>query len=221
MGAATLLDHSATSLLLDGPLGDEVRALYRQRLADEASCVGVIWDRAPARRGRKSICKAIDIDPAHPLSYWSTHPFRVVERDGVTWIAGAVGAPPLKDAMRMIAWTPMAITDVILWNPRTGMLRLADDDGDRLIAPADGGELTVYGDGRAFFRAWADLRADMAHYEHDATPYALPGALLIGNPDNVRWLNLGATVLKPSAGVDPKRIKAALHRQANLPRIAA
>ncbi len=187
---------------------------------------GQQWLRG--QRRAKAICKELCIDPAEPGASYAIGPFAILTVDERPWIAGAVG---IWRAFKPRDWEPDDITDVILWSPRTGELRLLDDDGPALILPANPEpRLTVYGEGLAFFRAWADRRA--ATFASVRTAFAnhrvagvephdsdIPGALAIGDLAKLPWMQANASVLVAGPGIDGRRLNAAVIRSARLPRV--
>lgn len=196
---------------------------------------GSVWMRAPYERGRASICRALQIDRAEPTAAYATLPFVVLEdEEGETQIGGAVGMYP---AFSVGDWTTADITDVILWNPRTNLVRIMGEARSASCivlpdqVPAD--RLTIYGDGFAFFRAWADNRAYVAalavarakgkwvHNVVEPTDSGIPGALAIGDLNKLRIADIDTRVLVAGPGIDAAKLKSALFRSANLPRVEA
>jgi hypothetical protein len=177
-------------------------------------------------RKRRAVFAALKIDPLEPTASYAIQPFTVLETDEGNWIAGAVGHEP---PMRYGDWTPTG--DVILWNPRSGAMRLRGVIGAALIVPHHpGARLTVFGDGFAFFRAWADNRAAIAeriavastnHRTTNAEPMdsGIPGALVIGDMAKIDWRDTGASVLVAGPGIDAKALNRAVIRSAHLPRV--
>ncbi len=189
---------------------------------------GRAWLQANWSANRATICRALKIDPAEPGATYATGPFAIMAEDGANWIAGAVG---IWRALDPKPWSVDDISDVILWNPRSNEVRLLDDIGSGLVMP-DHPEprLTVYADGFAFFRAWADRRAEIlaririAHEAHLVTSgeprdSAIPGALAIGDLKDIHWRDTGATVLVAGPGIDAKKLNRAVIRSAYLPRV--
>ncbi len=174
---------------------------------------GRAWLQANWPANRATICRALKIDPNEPGATYATGPFAIMSEDGANWIAGAVG---IWRAFKPGDWSVDDISDVILWNPRTGEVRLLGDEGAVLIVP-DRPEprLTVYADGFAFFRAWADRRAEtLARIDSD-----IPGALAIGDLKDINWRETGASVLVAGPGIDAKKLNSAVIRSARLPRV--
>jgi hypothetical protein len=194
--------------------------------------IGREWLAADWTCGRASICRALRIERTEPTAPYATFPFTVLETDGGEhrWIAGAVG---IWSPFTSSDWSADHVREVILWNPRTGELRLLGDDlaGATAILPdRPDARLTVYADGFSFFRAWADRRAEQYQrmrlaIEHhrvtqaEPTDSGLPGILAIGDVATIDWSDIGAAVLVAGPGVDPKALNRGVIRSARLPRV--
>jgi hypothetical protein len=182
--------------------------------------VAQIW------RKRLAVFRALKISPLEPTAGYAVQPFTVLETDLGNWIAGAVGHA---DPLRYGEWS--AAGDVILWNPRTEEVRLRGETGSALICPFRAEpRLTIYGQGFAFFRAWADNRAAIAqrinlaaanHRATNAEPMdsGIPGALAIGDLAKIDWRAVDASVLVAGPGIDAKALNKAIIRSARLPRV--
>ena len=142
----------------------------------------------------------------NPVRTYASAAFRTwVEHDGSdegrSWIAGAVGSPPIITGDALLAWRHLDITDVILWDPRTNEVMVAGQCpvDSAVILPHRhcfvGQQLTVFADGAAYFQAWAAYRAARAAYRRaggdpwsgEDAGYDLPGALIIGDIRRARW----------------------------------
>lgn len=191
---------------------------------------GSVWLHARYPRGRKNICEALRIDRADPAAAYATACFRCIETDDRNWIAGAVGAPP---CLTVGDWQSSDITDVILWHPPTGDVRILGEAAkiDMIILPFGGSEtLTVFAEPWAFFRAWADKRAAfLAQWQtakagrHALLPREprdgnIPGAIVVGDVAKA-WREVDAPVVEAGPGVDAKTLKSAIFRAARLPRV--
>jgi len=185
------------------------------------------WLHAP-RRHSDTIYRMLKIDPQDAGAGYAIAPFTVLEDDGKHWIAGAVG---MWRALRPLEWCSDDVTAVILWNPRSNELRLAGEIEPSLILPDHvPARITIYGDGFAFFRAWADQRAatfECLRYAAACQRAALaepgdsdiPGALAIGALHKLDWRSTDAAVLVAGPGVDPRELNRAVIRSARLPRV--
>jgi hypothetical protein len=200
---------------------------WTQRLIDDVTARSP-WLAASRKRGRANICRALQIDHTDPIAGYATAPFVCVDHDDITWIAGAIGYTTFDEGT--------GISDIILWQPTTGVVRLFGEAANiaALITPATiSAELTIFVDPRAFFRAWADRRAEFLtrrqiarETTHSIIPSEpldgnLPGALAIGDIDAIHWLDTGASVLKAGPGVDAKKLQRGVFRSARLPRVVA
>lgn len=178
---------------------------------------------------RQAVFRALKIGASDPHAHFSTDRFTVLTIDGKAWIAGAVSASPII-GHRYGDWFPNG-GEVILWNPRTNEVKLRDDDHPTLILPHRAeARLTVYADGFAFFRAWADNRAAISERINLATDNhrithaepsdgGIPGALAIGALNSIDWTDTGSNILVAGPGIDPKKLNSAIIRSAKLPRV--
>jgi hypothetical protein len=210
-------------------IDEDAQAFARDWLAHPARA----WAEVPYKRGRGAIFKALRIDPTEPLAGYATNAFRILETgEGEAWMAGAVGCPPSFNISAVLSWDHTAIRDIILWNPRTGALRVLGEPDPTLIMPdADDGRVTVFGEGFAFFRAWADRRAENgtrivaalrsrhAAITSEPADGGLPGVLAIGDLNRMPWTLVGATTLVAGPGVDAAKLRSAIFHAARLPRV--
>lgn len=193
-----------------------------------------IWHHTPYAHHRAAIFKALQIDPRDPSAGFSCAQYRVVANEGVTYIAGAVGCPPHLDLERFKDWTPDAISDVILWNPRTNDVRILGEAKSQtvLIAPVHAETITVYQDARAFFRAWCERRA--AHYVRhqgvisrqwlhpmpEPADSFIPGAFVCGSLSAVKgWHRLSDATLLPGPGCAEDELRKSVWRSADIPKV--
>lgn len=230
---ALLNGDELTAQNLIGRLTREAWMLFRSSLDKETP--GKAWASAHNLADRKIICRHLKIDQSDPLAFFATFPFRILHTADGNWIAAAIGHERLYEAESLRDWRHIDIHDVILWNPRTGETRLAGDPSPTLVECADytDGRYTIFTDGFAFFRAWADNRAQIAAgiktaqqsrsavIPREPVDNGMPGALVIGDINAIRWRDLGATVLVAGDGTDPEKLKRAIYRSANLPRVEA
>lgn len=178
---------------------------------------------------RDAIYRALRIDPNEPGVGYATGPFTLMrDGEGRVCIGGAIG---IWAAFNPFDWTVDQISDVILWEPRSGAISLYGSSGADLVMPdRPDVRLTVYADGFAFFRAWADQRAATAtriyaarkaHLLSSAEPADsdIPGALAIGDLAAINWCDTGAAILVAGPGIDPKQLNRAIIRSAHLPRV--
>lgn len=193
----------------------------------EPSGPGEAW--LNANPNKAPVCRALKIDPADPVAAYATLPFTLMrDTEDRMCIAGAVGAWRVFSPLQ---WTPEHVAAVVLWDPLSGALSLYGDTGTALVTPfRPEPRLTIYADGFAFFRAWADRRAAtwtalasaaQLHRTAHAEPADsdIPGALVIGDLNRIDWLSADATVLVAGPGIDAKQLNRAVIRSARLPRI--
>lgn len=225
--------HPAQMLYLDWPgkLAREAWRALKQEL--EADTPSRRWNNAPHAHGRPSIARLCGMEGS-PFATYACAPFRTyIDDDERSWIAGAVGAMPMLDSKRMMRWNHLDITDVILWDPRTGEGRLAGEhhSTSNLILPYIQDErMTVYGDTGAYFRAWAGRRARTAelgqrkargewnHPVCEPDDGGLPGALILGEVGKVQWRGVTAATVIASTGVTKDELRGAALRAAHLPK---
>ncbi len=209
-------DRRVWPLAIPGPLGKQARALYATQVRDLERCIGTVWDKGKPHR---AIYDAIQIDTTEPAAFYACYPFRIVQYEGATWIGGAIGCPRLMD--RPGAWGPTDVIDLILWNPKTGKSKVAGET-TFLCEPQPCEELTVYADPKAFFRAWAERRAeavmrrDMIPRMPDSDDSWLPGAFVTGSLARIRWPAWARTI-RAGPGVDAKQLRSSVLR--NSPRV--
>lgn len=196
---------------------------------------GDIWHSTPYSHHRKAIFKALRVDPSDPSAGFACACFRVVADQGVTYIAGAVGCPPHLNLEAFKDWTPDAISDVVLWNPRTNDLKALGEAKSQavLIAPTSPHDpLTVYQDGFAFFRAWLErrsefyvrnqmsIRQEWVHPNTEPSDSLIPGALIIGKASDIKhWPYLHDATLVAGAGCDESALKNSVWRSAHIPQV--
>lgn len=199
----------------------------------EADTPARSWNLIDHAVGRESIIRLLGLEGDRCASY-ATAAFKgMVDDDGRGWIAGAIGCPPWLDADRLCAWRHLDITDVILWDPRTGEGRIAGEHSScaRMTLPhIQGDRLTVFGDVAAFFQAWAAARCQTAHraswarmpgeWAHsviEPDDGGLPGALIIGSPDRLSWGGVTAATVVAGPGTTRRALQDAALRAARLP----
>lgn len=192
------------------------------------------WHAVPFEHGRTAIFNALRIDRSELSAAYATAAFRIVMDDGINWIAGAIGCQPCLDIDRLLNWYPDDITSVILWNPKLNEVRIMGEAKTQPMLvhgslPHD--ELTIYGTGFPFFRAWADQRAatferyranltkQWKHKTSEPVDGDCPGALAVGNLDKITWRELNVPLLNAGPGIDAKALSNAVYRAARIPRV--
>lgn len=175
-----------------------------------------------------AIARALRVDPRDAGAIYALAPFKLhVGEDGKAAIL--VAYPALRELEPASAdW--LGIETVLAWNPKTGTVSVMGDASPQLVGaftdPAHG---TVFADPFAFFRAWIEARA--AFYvrrqiaqasEWMAQPIerdAVPGVLMVGAPEQIRWSPATMPQAIACVGVDPKTINRAILKAASLPRV--
>ena len=212
-----------------GALAREAWRVLKRNL--DADTPGRRWDKLDHGVGRASITRLLGME-GDAGAYYATAPFRSwIDDDQRPWIAGAIGAPPIFGDAAM-SWLHLDIREVILWDPRANEVRLAGEHASYagFVMPDHAPvRLTVWGDGRAFFRAWAAARAQQfkvlqaaarGEWKHPAAELpdsGLPGALLIGSIGRARWPSCDAETVIAGPGLAAGELQAAAIRAANLP----
>lgn len=219
---------SASLMMIEGWQGELAReahvALKRELEADTPQNR---WYKADVSASRDSIVRLLNVQ-GQPRAAYATAPFRRVHEDGQDWIGGAIGYPFTQKHFDLAP--QLDITDVILWNPKTGETRLSGDARGQscLLKPYILEDRTsVFGDTRAFFIAWAWRRIRTAERREKLKPHAfaetldgdLPGILVIGDIAKTRWSDVHCAKLHPSVGVRPDAISAAIAASYHLPAV--
>lgn len=175
-------------------------------------------DRAP-------IYRALRIPAETLYAAYAVHPFRLVRNESDQWrILAAHPAPAILDEPDA-DW--LGIETVIEWDPVTDKARVLGDTADQIVGSFRDDADELHASPRTFFQGWAARRAQFAarrqalkaHFtvpprEADETP----GALIVGNPDKVRWPRFGLPQTLNCVGVNPADVNRSILRQANLPR---
>ena len=185
------------------------------------------WYYSNPTASRESILRLLNVQD-QPRASYATAPFRRVHEDGQDWIGGAIGFPFVQKHFDLAP--QLDITDVILWNPKTGETRLSGDAPRQscLAKPYILEDRTsVFGDTRAFFIAWAWRRIRTAERNEKLKPHPvaepldgnLPGILVIGDIAKTRWHDVRCAKLLPSVGVRPEALSAAVAASYHLPAV--
>lgn len=215
-------------MILEGWQGELHREAYRCLSADlEADIPGRRWNQADYSAGRDTIARLLGAEGFKHRLY-ATLPFRLIwTQEDEPWIGGAIGCPPALDAEKYGAWEHIDIRHVILWNPKTNQTRLLGDEEQpsHLVMPEPvPPELEVFSDTRAFFSAWARQRAAYAgmaqlHQLPESRDGHLPGALVVGSIEKVRFPIHAADTLVARRPLSRAALRNAVLRSANLPKI--
>lgn len=208
------------------------RALKRELAADTP---GKRWNGLPHDVGRASIERLLGMRD-HPSHIYACAAFRTwIDDDGRSWIAGAVGAPPIL-SRGISDWLHLDISDVVLWDPRTNETRLVGEHqstANFVLPEIVDLRVTLWADGGAFFRAWAARRARKAdlfravsngkwkHPVMEDRDSGLPGGLVIGDIGRARWPSdalSGVSAVTAGPGLTHAELHHCAVRSANFPR---
>lgn len=184
---------------------------------------GKVWWNATA--GHPAIFRVMRVDPAEFGAFFACLPFRLARIDGEAVVLAAHPCPltlgPVSDD-----W--LDIETVLAWNPKSGAVRVLGDDAPQIAGRLTDETPTLYGDAFSFFRAWLEaraafamLRSQTASKEWAAKPTEFgtaPGALIVGDPDKVRWVPYALPRDIQCVGIDATKINRAIMRAARLPR---
>lgn len=175
-----------------------------------------------------AIFRALRLDPKESGAVYAAMPFRLSrDGEGNARILVALPCPLITDD----DW--LEIETVLAWYPQTGkIIDLEDAEPHHLVGelPNDLAEPThVFAEPFAFFRAMAEARAQWltsffanadAVWKRQLTePRHVPGFLVIGNVEKIRWPALTSEI--HCHGIDPRKVNHAILRQSTLPRAIA
>lgn len=179
------------------------------------------WWNAPA--GHRAIYRALQIDPAEFGAFYATLPFRLARIEDKPVVLVAHPCPLTLDPVDE-DW--LGIEAVLAWNPVDGAVSVLGDPTPQIIGSTAHGAL--YGSAFAFFRHWVETRAAFAMHRQltagkdwSSPPQEFgtaPGALVVGDPEKVRWVPHALPRDLTVIGLDAMKINRALLRAANLPR---
>jgi len=171
-----------------------------------------------------AIARALRIDRTQSGATYALLPFRYL-KDGDRHLILAAHPCPHAFAPTDMDW--LGIETVIAWEPSTGKVTVLTDDRPQLFGHLTEDDNTVFADPRAFFTAWmrarawyATARQQAAYSKWAATPPELdmlPGALIVGNPDAIRWPTATMPRHIQCVGIEPKRVNRAILKSASLP----
>lgn len=180
------------------------------------------WWEAPI--WHDAVGRAMCMNREEYAGVYALAPFRLAKVDGKALVLAAYPAPRI--------FTPtdedwLGIETVIAWNPVDDTATVLGDAEPQLVGNLDL-EPAIYARPRRFFQRWAQKRAAFAVQRqtfagkdwHSAPREVdqIPGALLIGNPDKVRWRSYSLPRDLEVIDADPRQINRAILIDANLPR---
>lgn len=171
-----------------------------------------------------AIARALRIDRTQPGATYALAPFRYIKHGARHLILAAYPCP---HAFAPVDMDWLGIETVIAWEPVTGKVEVMGDDRAQLVGRLTDDDSTVFADTRAFFTAWMRSRAwyfgarqHAAYARWSATPPeidVLPGALIVGDPEAIRWPSATMPRKIQCVGIDPKRVNRAILKSACLP----
>lgn len=171
-----------------------------------------------------ALFRALKMNPKEEGAIFAAVPFRL-HRDSrrilVAFPCPRILAPHDDDD-----W--LGIETVLSWDPVTNTAKVMGDEGPALIGtiPPDQEMLSIFGSPFAFFRAFAEARAQWIVGRHmvggdwrrkPREPDLSPGLLLLGKPDKVAWPRHRMPAQLVCEAVDVKALNRALIKQAHVP----
>lgn len=182
------------------------------------------WD---AQAMHPAIFRALRMDRSEDGAVYAAMPFRLArDGEGNHCILVALPCPRFFEGDD----DHLSIDTVLAWYPDRGAVRnLYDDASDQLIGEVAHDEPAhVFADPFSFFRALAEARArwvtrfllsaDQAWRRAPREPRHIPGLLLLGSADKVRWSSHSISGELRCHGIDARAVNRAILRQSNLPR---
>lgn len=186
----------------------------------------------PAKRwwhlpfNHSAIGRALNINRADYAAPYALFPFRYAKTERGHRILAAYPCPRTIGTEIDMDW--LGIEAVIEWDPVTNTAQVFDDPDPQLVGDMRDDTATLFADPRAFFIEWARNRAAFAVRFQEtirtawtAKPVeidAIPGALMIGTPENIHWAPSAMPEAIRCVGVDPVRVNKAILKSARLPR---
>lgn len=187
---------------------------------------GKAWWRARAMHD--AVFRALRIDRHELGAIYAAIPFRLARIDDKPVILAAYPAPR---CFAPIDENWLNIESVLAWDPVGGGTFIMGDPDGRAFGALDDGANQMHTDPLTFFQTWASRRAAFAvkrqalsakawttpPSEHDE----IPGALLIGALDKVKFNPAAMPQHIECVGLDPRDLNRAILRAARLPRATA
>lgn len=204
--------------------------------ADAMNAVSAYWYACerdtPAKRWwattpwHPAAYRALNIDPDQYGAAFAIAPFRISRIDGVVHVIAAYPAPRMTSPVDL-DW--LGITHIIAWNPITNRAHVIGDPGPQIVGKLTDDANTVFGDPKAFFQSWARARAmfqvecegltGKAWAKRPTERDLVPGALLIGAVEKVRWNPRALPPHITCVGINDRALNSAIFRAAALPRV--
>lgn len=181
------------------------------------------WDAEP---WHPAIGRALRIDRSQEGGVFALAPFRLAQIEGQHLVLTAYPAPRI---LGPVDEDHLGIQAVLAWNPVDGSTSVLGDPTPQLFGGFTTTEAgTLYATTRDFLTAWAQDRAAFyvrwkasrqGAWAHGATETDLvPGALMVGSADKIRWRPSRLPETLHCVGIEPQQINRAVLRAARLPR---
>lgn len=201
--------------------GDEAEAGLLPRAAWPVD----LWRKA--RWQHDAVNRVLDFPPDLPGAGFALFPFRLSKVDDVYKILAAWPCP--RTTGPNIDLTHDRIEAVLSWCPESNRLEVLGDPQPQLVGSLDGyfGPGALFGQPRAFFQQWAADRARFFNFmrctrQFDAHPVPIepdlvPGMLIVGPVNKVRWPIGAMPPVVNCIGVSPSLARGAFLQSLRLP----
>lgn len=207
--------------LIDAVGMDAVNYLSAWQYAIDKETPAKMW--WGLKSSHPAIASALKVDRSKAPAPYALAPFRFWrDETNRPLILAAYPTPAIMDC----DW--LGIETVLAWDPKTDTAWVIDDDRPQLFGQATDEAAQIFASPRAFFSEWMRKRAQlatqiqMAAHNHWTAPPTeidpLPGALMLGEPEAIRWPTHALPEAFHVVGADPRRINRAILKSARLPR---
>lgn len=184
------------------------------------------WWMAASHMDNRAVSRALRVNPKDEGAAFGLLPFRLAKLDG-RW--NVLAAWPCPRSLGPLDMDWLGIEQVLAWDPVTDSVALLGDSEPALFGGfTDDDAGSLFGSPREFFLAWVNARAEfyvrwrmalMREWAHGAEERDLvPGALLVGEPKDIRWRPHSLPAALTCVGIDPTKVNRAILRAAHLPR---
>lgn len=180
-----------------------------------------------AKDSHPAIYRALKMDRTEIGAVFAAAAFRLhIADDGATVLFASPSLRILEDQDE--DW--LAIEDVLSWDPISDTATILGDPGQKLFGHSDPTQpLHIFASPFAYLRHIAEARAQWfvhwrtikSEWRAAHEPERIPGLLLIGNVDEVRWPRHDMPNDITVHGIDARALNSALIRQAGIPRVTA
>jgi hypothetical protein len=183
------------------------------------------WDRATPKS--KSVARVLKLDLDDPVTWYAMHPFRLAKVDDEHRVIVAFPPP----AITVGLWWHTDIETVLSWDPRANTVTVLGDPAAQLIhGNIYTDVLNIYTNPFTFFRKWVEARAMWRTKYLDArngkwshpvkeNPLDLPGALIVGDPREIRWPQQAMPETINCVDCDRQAVMGSIFRSAGVPNI--